>query len=510
MTSVIVVGAGLGGIATAARLARQGCNVTILEKGALPGGRAGILEKDGFRFDTGPTLFLMPEVFAETYRALGARMEDHLDLVRLDPTYRVHFNDKSTLDLSADLGKMSSQLEAIEPGSFENYLNFLSEGYRHYHLSLKHFVGRNFRNILEYFSPGNLPLLFQLKALTKHAKNTAGYFSDPRLQAAFSFQNMYLGLSPYEAPATFSLLQYTELADGVWFPKGGMYEVIQSLTGIAEALNVKFLYNSAVARIEVEGARASGVTLEDGSRLEADIVVANADLPYVYKELLPDDGSARKLAGKKYTSSTLMFYWGVEGERSPELLHHNVFLADHRYRQSFDRIFHDLTLPDEPSFYVCAPTRTDDTFAPPNADSLMVLVPVGHMDEENPQNWPALEQRARRTVIDKLEELGVKDLEQRIVFEAKWGPPYYQESLNLAKGAAFGLSHNFLQVGYLRPHNRHPRYRNLYFAGASTHPGTGLPIVLLSAQLAVERILEEQPLNVKSSLQMPEAVWEQA
>jgi phytoene desaturase len=510
MTSVIVVGAGLGGIATAARLARQGCNVTILEKGALPGGRAGILEKDGFRFDTGPTLFLMPEVFAETYRALGARMEDHLDLVRLDPTYRVHFNDKSTLDLSADLGKMSSQLEAIEPGSFENYLNFLSEGYRHYHLSLKHFVGRNFRNILEYFSPGNLPLLFQLKALIKHAKNTAGYFSDPRLQAAFSFQNMYLGLSPYEAPATFSLLQYTELADGVWFPKGGMYEVIQSLTGIAEALNVKFLYNSAVARIEVEGARASGVTLEDGSRLEADIVVANADLPYVYKELLPDDGSARKLAGKKYTSSTLMFYWGVEGERSPELLHHNVFLADHRYRQSFDRIFHDLTLPDEPSFYVCAPTRTDDTFAPPNADSLMVLVPVGHMDEENPQNWPALEQRARRTVIDKLEELGVKDLEQRIVFEAKWGPPYYQESLNLAKGAAFGLSHNFLQVGYLRPHNRHPRYRNLYFAGASTHPGTGLPIVLLSAQLAVERILEEQPLNVKSSLQMPEAVWEQA
>ncbi|MEJ2710547.1 MAG: phytoene desaturase family protein [Anaerolineales bacterium] len=510
MTSVIVVGAGLGGIATAARLARQGCQVTVFEKGTLPGGRASILEKDGFRFDTGPTLFLMPEVFADTYQALGTRMEDHLELTRLDPTYRVHFHDRSTLDLSADLGKMRNQLEAMEPGSFENYLKFLSEGYRHYHLSLKHFVGRNFRNIFEYLSPSNLPLLFQLKALIKHAKNTAGFFNDPRLQAAFSFQNMYLGLSPYEAPATFSLLQYTELADGVWFPKGGMFEVIKSLTEIAEGLNVKFRYNSPVRRIDVEGKRATGVTLKDGSQLQADIVVANADLPYVYAELLPDDGSARKLADKKFTSSALMFYWGVAGERSPELLHHNVFLADHRYRQSFDRIFHDLTLPDEPSFYVCAPTRTDASFAPPNADSLMVLVPVGHMDEENPQNWTELEQRARRTVIDTLENLGVKDLEKRIVFEAKWGPPYYQKSLNLVKGSAFGLSHNFLQVGYLRPHNRHPRYGNLYFAGASTHPGTGLPIVLLSAQLTVERILEEQSLNVRTSLQMPEAVWERA
>ena len=303
---------------------------------------------------------------------------------------------------------------------------------------------------------------------------------------------MYLGLSPYEAPATFSLLQYTELAEGVWFPRGGMFRVIESLAAIGERLGVRFQYDAPVRQIDVQGNRATGVTLENGRQLQADLIVANADLPYVYAELLPQDGSAGRLLKKKFTSSTLMFYWGVRGEPSPALLHHNVFLADHRYRESFDSIFKGLTLPEEPSFYVCAPSRSDPSFAPPGADSLMVLVPVGHLDENHPQQWEELEKRARRTVIGRLESLGLVDLEKRIIFEEKWGPDYYRDRLKLAKGAAFGLSHNFSQVGYLRPHNRHATYRNLYFTGASTHPGTGLPIVLLSARLTVERILKEQ------------------
>ena len=509
-TSVVVIGAGIGGLASAARLARQGYQVTVVEKSAHPGGRASFLEKDGYRFDTGPTLFLMPEVFAETYTALGERMEDQLDLVRLDPTYRVHFHDRTTLDLTSNLQLMREQLDAMQPGAFEAFLRFMSEGYRHYNLSLKYFVGRNFNSLLDYFSLRNLPLLFQLKALVKHAANTQRYFRDPRLQAAFSFQNMYLGLSPYDAPATFSLLQYTELADGVWFPRGGMYRVIESLASIAQGLGVRFIYGTPVTRIDVDGSRTTGVTLADGKHLPAGIVIANADLPYVYSELLPEDGSAARLADKKYTSSALMFYWGVKGERSPQLRHHNVFLADHRYRESFDSIFRDHTLPAEPSFYVSAPTRTEPGFAPPDGDSLMALVPVGHIDERSPQRWSELEQRARRTVIERLESLGVTDLEKRIIFEAKWGPPYYHQTLNLAKGSAFGLSHNFLQVGYLRPHNRHPRYRNLYFAGASTHPGTGLPIVLLSARLTVERILKEQGAPERPSLPVTRQIAERA
>jgi phytoene desaturase len=508
--SVVVIGAGIGGLAAAGRLAKQGIRVSVFEKGTLPGGRTGKLEQDGFRFDTGPTLFLMPEVFADTYAELGERMEDHLDLVRLDPTYRVRFNDGSSLDLTSDLHAMQSRLERIEPGAFESFLKFMAEGGRNYRLSLAHFVGRNFLSLGEYFSPGNLPLLFQLKALVKHASNTARFFRDPRLQAAFSFQNMYLGLSPYEAPATYTLLQYTELADGIWFPRGGMYRVIESLEAIAKKLGVEFHYSTPVAKIVVRGGQATGVTLENGEHIEADVVIANADLPYVYERLLPESGDAERLKKKKYTSSALMFYWGVRGERSPELLHHNVFLADHQYRSSFDRIFRDLTLPDDPSFYVCAPTRTEPTFAPEDGDSLMVLVPVGHVNEKDPQDWKALEERAKETVLQTLEAQGVRDLGKRIVFEKRYGPRNYQEELNLAKGAAFGLSHNFLQVGYLRPHNRHPRLENLYFAGASTHPGTGLPIVLLSAKLSVERILKEQFSSAPNSISIKPQVAERA
>lgn len=493
MVSVIVIGAGLGGIATAARLARQGYQVRVYEKAPMPGGRTAVIERDGYHFDIGPTLFLMPEVFAETYAALGERMEEHLELQRIDPTYRVHFQNGSTLDLTSNLVAMRDQLEALEPGSFEPYLKFLAEGYRHYHLSLQKFVGRNFYSIFDYFSLANIPLLFQLKALVKHAANTARYFKDPRLQAAFSFQNMYLGLSPYDAPATFSLLQYTELADGVWFPKGGMYRTIETLTKIAEGLGVQFIYNAPVKAIDIEGGRATGVTLENGEHLRSDLVIANADLPYVYARLLPEDGSAQKLARKKFTSSALMFYWGIRGEKSNQLLHHNVFLADDRYHDSFDRIFKDLTLPDVPSFYVNATSRSEAGFAPADGDGLMVLVPVGHLNEKHPQDWQRLEDRARDFVQQRLSDLGVKDLSSRMVFEEKINPNFYQNHWNLVKGSAFGLSHNFTQVGYLRPHNRHARYPNLYFVGASTHPGTGLPIVLLSARLTTERILQESP-----------------
>jgi phytoene dehydrogenase-like protein len=206
---------------------------------------------------------------------------------------------------------------------------------------------------------------------------------------------------------------------------------------------------------------------------------------------------------KRYTSSALMFYWAVEGERSPHLLHHNLFLADHLYRQSFDQIFRDLTLPDQPSFYINAASRTDGGVAPADGDAIMALVPVGHINEAHPQDWLALRQRARSTVLSRLDELGVNNITGRITQEAFLGPEQYLQDLNLAKGAAFGLSHDFLQVGYLRPRNRHSRYGNLYFVGASTHPGTGLPIVLLSARLVAERICEEQTLPGRVSMVAP-------
>jgi phytoene desaturase len=500
--TALIIGAGMGGIATAARLAHNGYDVTVIEKNDKPGGRCNQIIQDGHRFDVGPTLFLMPEVFGETYAALGEPMEEHLELRRIDPTYRLRFDDGTELALTADINAMQSQLEAIERGSFNGFLRYLAEGERHYRLSLERFVGRNFTSLLQYFSLKNLPLMFKLKALKKHYHNIGTYFRDPRLKAAFTFQNMYLGLSPYDAPATYSLLQYTELADGVWFPMGGMYRIIESLVAIAESKGVRFLYNAPAEAIEVEGQRATAVRLSDGRRLTADIIVANADLPYVYSHLLKDEVETKKLDKKKYTCSAIMFYWGVD-KLYPQLQHHNVFLAGD-YQASFDSIFQENTLPADPSFYVHAPARTDPAAAPAGQDTLMVLVPVGHLSNDGQQDWEALRQRARQNVFARLAQIGVTDLENHIKFEVSYTPRDWLSLYNLAKGAAFGLSHNFTQVGYLRPQNRHSHYPNLYFVGASTHPGTGLPIVLLSARLVTERILEDAAQHpVRNQQQRP-------
>lgn len=266
-----------------------------------------------------------------------------------------------------------------------------------------------------------------------------------------------------------SLLQYTELAEGVWYPIGGMYAAIQALTRIAEKLGVRFLYNTEVARINASGDKVESVQLQDGSTLQADLYIGNADLPYIYKELLGDESARRKFDRMLYTCSTLMFYWGVD-KPYPQIALHNVFLSGD-YKASFDRIFKDHTLPDTPSFYVHAPTRVDPAAAPAGQDTLFILVPVGHLDEERPQDWEELVSRARQTVFGRLaKEMDAADLPQHIKFEVVYTAHDWKQRFNLDKGAAFGLSHNFWQVGYLRPQNRHKQYRNLYFVGASTHP----------------------------------------
>jgi phytoene desaturase len=497
--TALVIGAGIGGIAAAGRLARNGYSVTVLEKNSTPGGRCNQIIQDGHRFDIGPTLFLMPEIWEETFAALGEKMSDHLDLKRIDPTYKVHFDDGLQLELTSDIGKMQTQLEKVDKTAFTGFLSYIAEGAKHYKISVEKFVGRNFYNIFEYFSLTNLPLIFQLKALDKHYRNTSRYFKDERLKAAFTFQNMYLGLSPYDAPATYSLLQYTELAEGVWYPMGGMYAGIEALTKVAEKLGVKFVYNSPVAKINVDKSKVESVETENGKTYSADLFVGNADLPYIYKELLPANAEAAKLDKKLYTCSTIMFYWAVD-KAYPQIAHHNVFLGGD-YKASFDQIFNDHQLPDQPSFYVHAPARTDPAAAPAGQETLYVLMPVGHLDENNRQNWPAMVDRARETVFARLEkEMGISDLREHIKFEIINTPLTWKEQFNLEKGAAFGLSHNFWQVGFLRPHNRHAQFKNMYFTGASTHPGTGLPIVLLSARLTTERILKEMGTIVVQKL----------
>ena len=486
---VLIIGAGIGGIATAARLARRGCQVTVLEKCEKPGGRCGRMCVDGYTFDTGATLFMMPGLYAQTFAALGERMQDHLDLRRIDPTYHLTFPDDSRLQLTSDMQQMRLRLEAIEPGSFERMLHYLGEAGRIYDLSLPGLLGRDFRSLPEFINPHMLRLFLQLKVLTRHTSYVQRFFKDPRLQMAFTFQDMYMGLSPYQSPATYSLMQYTELADGLWYPMGGMYRVTEALTAIAEKLGVRFMYNTPVKQIQVEGAAATGVRLADGQVISAGTIVANADLGYVYRNLLPDATAADRIDRKEYGCSTIMFYWGLD-KQYPQLGPHNLFLCGD-YRRSFEDIFKRNGMPDEPNFYIHAPVRLDPSMAPAGHDTWYVAVPVGHINKQIFQDWPRMQAHARAFILQRLAHLGLTDVEAHIRTEVVFIPQDWQDRYNLPLGSTHGLSHKLTQMAYLRPHNRHSRYHNLYFVGASTHPGTGVPTVLISAGLAAKRILEE-------------------
>ena len=486
--NVIVIGTGIGGITAAIHLARQGFQVTVVEKNARAGGRCDRISRDGHQFDTGPTLLVMPRLFETEFAALGTSMHDLLDLQRVDPTYHLVFDDGSRLALTSDLHSMQEQMEAIEPGSYQGLLRYLEEGHRHYDLGIEKLVLPDFRKLSDFFKLSNLPLVYQVKPLVRHYANMANYFDDPRLKAAFTFQDVYMGLSPFEAPATFSMMPYTEMAHGVWYPKGGMYQVVEGLLSLAREMGVEFLFKTKVDQILVSQNRAQGV-LVSGKLLEAGAVLANADLPYVYNELLPENGQAKILARKKYSCSVISFFWGVD-KPYETLKPHTLFLADD-YRENFESIIRDLSIPANPSLYIHAPARLDPAMAPEGQDTLTAIVPVGHMSGNGDQDWAAIRDQARQDVFRRLRILGIHDLQEHIKFEMNFTPLSWHKRYNLVKGSTHGLCHNLAQLGYFRPDYQHADYRNLYFTGASTRPGTGLPSAMISGRLAAQRMIED-------------------
>jgi phytoene desaturase len=418
--------------------------------------------------------------------------------------------------------KMQDQLETIEPGSYSRFLEYMDQSFKAYQVSMRTIIDRNYDNIFQFINPVNLFRLFRLKAFSNHYNLASKYFKNEILRIAFTFQNIYVGQNPYHASGIFSMLPFMELTDGVYFPKGGMNRVSEMLEKIALENGVEIKYRATVSRIEVAGERGSweagklealtadrrqltadrvtGVRLSDGTFYPAGIVLANADLPYVYEELLPPGRELRKIKKLGYTCSAIVFHWGMD-KVMPGIEQHNVYVSDD-YRSNIEAVFSGNGIANEPSFYIHSPARADKSAAPEGEDSISVIVPVGHLGhgsgeameagERGEIDWEKVKAGAKASVLKRLAAEGMPDFEKHIKFEKVYMPLTWQNMLNLSHGATFGsLNHNLFQMGYFRPHNRHPHYKNLYFSGGSTHPGNGVPLALISARLTSQKIIRD-------------------
>ena len=487
--NVIIIGAGIGGISTAGYLASRGFNVTIFEKNAYPGGRCGKYVKGGHRFDIGATFLMMPGVYKKTFSAVGKSLTDELTLIRKDPVYKVKFKGSNEILFTSDLAKLQRQFEDLEKGSYGRFLKLMGKGFNVYEKSMR-LIDRNYYTFFD-FSLLKYPfLLFKYKAFHNHYKYISRYFKTEELRTFFTFQNLYLGQNPYAASGIYLFLPFMELADGVLFPEGGMHKIAESLLSVAKEHDVKVFLNSPVTRIEVNNNLANGVILKDGSFHPADIIVSNADLPYVYNNLLPENRKAKRLNRLKYSCSAVVFHWGID-KVYPQLEQHTVFVSG-KHKESCQTIFRDNSFADEPSIYVHSPVRSDKSAAPENQDSITAIVHTGNIDDKKSYNWEEIKKQARNAIMNRFEEEGLSEFEKHIKFEVCYTPATWKSEFNLTRGGTFGsLGHNLLQMGFLRPGNHHKKFRNLYFAGGSTQPGSGMPLSLISAKLVSERIERE-------------------
>ncbi|GAQ36269.1 phytoene dehydrogenase [Aspergillus niger] len=473
MPKVIVVGAGAGGVATAARLAKQGFDVTVVEKNDLVGGRCSLIHHNGYRFDQGPSLLLMPEVFHETFHDLGTSLEaERISLLKCEPNYRVWFSDNDNFDLTTDITRLKPQIEHHEGGnSFRGFLGFMEESGRHYDLSMIHVLRQNFPGLSSMMRLGLLQSLFTMHPFQSIHSRVSRYFTSDKMRRIFTFG---------------------KLTGGIWYPAGGFQKILEGIEKIGKRLGVEYRLNSPVSSIIIsEDQSARGVILSSGEKLEADLVVVNADLVYAYNNLLPASKEARCLSNREASCSSISFFWSFDRVIG-ELKVHNIFLAE-EYKNSFDSIFKHHRLPDEPSFYVNVPSRIDPTAAPNGKDAVVVLVPTGHMmDSTEPQDWDTLVSKARDIVFDTIEtRTGARALRESLLHEYVETPASWKEKFNLDRGSILGLSHSFFNVLSFRPKSKHSSIKGLYFVGASTHPGTGVPVCLAGSKLVSDQITED-------------------
>ncbi len=487
--AVAVVGAGFGGLSCAIHLRRAGCEVTVFEQNDLPGGRAGRLDLDGFRFDTGPSLLNYPWVFEDLFETAGRRFADYVELLPVDPSITFRWRDGPAFSLSSNLQRLLAECQRLDPAAAPGLTAFLADAEFKYDFAFRKLVLNNETDPVRWFArlaPREAARSAVWRSLESELRR---FFRHRRLRDALGSYAMYLGGSPWQLPGLFSILPFGELAHGLYLPRGGMYGLVEGLVRLARELGVRFEFGRAVRRLRVRDDRMQGLECADGSFHEATLVVSNVDAPATLAALLPPEYARRQnnLLGRpmKMTCGVITFYWGVRGETAG-LGHHTIFLPDDA-RRAYAQLFDEQRLPDDLPFYIAVPSATEPALAPPGGHTVFALAPVPTLDV--PRDWPAAVADVRARILTRLEGHGIRLDPARFAVERVFTPEDWRDRYGLFQGSAFGAAHTLLQLGPLRDRNWDPRVRGLFYTGAGVPPGTGVPMTTLGGRMTAERVL---------------------
>lgn len=485
----VVIGAGFGGIALAIRLQRAGIATTLVEKRDKPGGRAYVWKEEGFTFDAGPTVITDPDCLKELFEGTGSQLSDYVELMPVDPFYRLCWEDGKAFDYNDDQVAMERQIAAFNPDDVEGYNRFHAyseELYQEGYIKLGAVPFQSFGSMLQA-----APELVRLEAWNSVHTMVARHIKDPHLRQAFSFHTLLVGGDPFKTSSVYGLIHALERRGGVWFARGGTGALIAGLVKFFQDLGGDFRLNASVARIEMQGDRATGVTLESGEIIPADMVASNGDVVHTYGKMLGHtprgQSKARSLKSKRFSMSLFVLHFGLKTPQ-PQLAHHTICFGA-RYRELISEIFAGPKLPEDFSLYLHAPCATDPSMAPDGMSSHYVLSPVPHLGAAD-IDWSVKGPEYREKIIDYLEERYIPNLRRDLVTTRIYTPADFKDDLHAHLGSAFSLEPILTQSAWFRPHNRDDKVENLFIVGAGTHPGAGIPGVVGSAKATAGLMLE--------------------
>ncbi len=482
---VVVIGAGFAGLAAACHLAAEGYAVTLLEKNSTPGGRARQFTAEGFTFDMGPSWYWMPDVFEQFFAHFGKRVSDYYTLTRLDPSYAIYFGPGDRVDVPARMEALEALFEQIEPGSARHLRAFLSEAAYKYQVGMGEFVHKPSHSIWEFVDGRLLASLVRLDMFRSLARCVRKRFRNERLRQLLEFPVLFLGATPENTPALYSLMNYADMALGTWYPMGGMYRIVEAMVSLAQELGVQLRLGCPVRQIVVPNGRATGVVTADGEMIPADAVVGAADYQHIESQLLRADlrqYSDRYWETRTMAPSSLLYYVGV-GKRLQHMRHHTLFF-DQDFGQHAREIYETPRWPERPLFYVSVPSITDPSVAPPRCENLFILIPVAPGLTDTPE----IRQYYYDVVMERLERLTGQSIRDAVVYCRSFAHADFVADYHAFKGNAYGLANTLLQTAFLKPKMRSRRVKNLFYAGQLTVPGPGVPPSLISGQIAAKEV----------------------